>query len=111
MANPHNPPCEMRLFGDWGNSRLRLWLVRGDTITPWREGPGIGALDRPATDTLQALVAELPADARPAKIVLCGMAGARGGLREAGYVESKRGKHGFKAAPASCTPSQVESQS
>lgn len=87
MASPHNPPCETRLFGDWGTSRLRLWLVRGDTITPWREGPGIGALDRPATDTLQALVAELPADARPAKIVLCGMAGARGGLHEAGYVD------------------------
>ncbi len=87
MANPDPHPAATRLFGDWGTSRLRLWLARGDTITPWREGPGIGALDRPAVDVLRALVAELPAGARPARIVLCGMAGARGGLHEAGYVD------------------------
>ena len=87
MAIPDTPPAATRLFGDWGTSRLRLWLVRGNAITPWREGPGIGALDRPAADVLRALVAELTADARPARIVLCGMAGARGGLYEAGYVD------------------------
>jgi len=87
MASPHTPSSATRLFGDWGTSRLRLWLARGDAITPWREGPGIGTLDRPAKAVLRALVAELPADERPAQIVLCGMAGARGGLHEAGYVD------------------------
>ena len=87
MASPHTPSSATRLFGDWGTSRLRLWLARGDAITPWREGPGIGALDRPAEAVLRALVADFPADERPAQIVLCGMAGARGGLHEAGYVD------------------------
>ena len=87
MALPDSPPCATRLVGDWGTSRLRLWLAHGDAITPSREGPGIGALDRPAEAVLRALVADLPAVERPAKIVLCGIAGARGGVHEAGYVD------------------------
>ena len=95
MALPDIPPWATRLFGDWGTSRLRLWLAHENAITPWREGPGIGALDRPAEAVVRALVADLPAVERPAKIVLCGMAGARGGLHEAGYVDCPANQIGW----------------
>ena len=87
MAIPTDPPSKPRLLGDWGTSRLRLWLARDGTITPWREGPGIGVIDRPATQVLREILTEMTADARPLSIALCGMAGARGGLCEAPYVD------------------------
>ena len=87
MASQTDPRSGPRLLGDWGTSRLRLWWDRDGVITPWREGPGIGAIDRPAAQVLREILAELQANQRPQSIALCGMAGARGGLHEAGYVD------------------------
>ena len=87
MADQTHTPFGKRLLGDWGTSKLRLWWDRDGVITPWREGPGIGVLDRPAGQVLREILAELPADAQPQAIALCGMAGARGGLQESGYAE------------------------
>ena len=87
MAISTDPPSKPRLLGDWGTSRLRLWLARDGAITPWREGPGIGVIDRPATQVLREILTEMTDDARPLSIALCGMAGARGGLCEAPYVD------------------------
>lgn len=86
MTGQPHPPSRTHLLGDWGTSRLRLWLARDGVIAPWREGPGIGTID-PAAQVLQSFVAELGADERPLSITLCGMAGARGGLREAPYLD------------------------
>jgi 2-dehydro-3-deoxygalactonokinase len=76
------------ILGDWGSTRLRLW--RGAEC---REGPGIAQVG----DAETALLATL-GDWSPDRIVLCGMAGARGGLREARYVPCPGGGADWRAA-------------
>jgi len=70
-----------RVIGDWGNSRLRLWSLLDGVVTARRDGPGIPAV----TDPAEALVTAL-GDWEAQRVVLCGMAGARNGLREAPYL-------------------------
>lgn len=69
------------VIGDWGGTRLRLWRLHGDDVTGPREGPGVLA----ASDHAEIL-AKAMAGWRAKRIVLCGMAGARGALRETPYV-------------------------
>lgn len=69
------------VIGDWGNTRLRLWRLDNGTVAERREGPGIAQVKDPAAALMQAL-ANWDVEA----IVLCGMAGARNGLREAPYL-------------------------
>lgn len=69
------------VIGDWGNSHFRLWRLVDGKIGERREGPGMAGLDRPA-ETLSATLAGWTPD----RVVLSGMAGARGGLREAEYA-------------------------
>jgi 2-dehydro-3-deoxygalactonokinase len=68
-------------MGDWGNTRLRLWRLERGSVAERREGPGIALVRDPAA----ALTAAL-GDWEGTATVLCGMAGARNGLREAPYV-------------------------
>ena len=68
-------------MGDWGNTRLRLWRLERGSVAERREGPGIAHVRDPAA----ALTAAL-GDWEGTATVLCGMAGARNGLREAPYV-------------------------
>lgn len=70
-----------RVIGDWGNTRLRLWRLDNGAVAERREGPGIAQVKDSAAALMQAL-ANWDAEA----IVLCGMAGARNGLREASYL-------------------------
>lgn len=70
-----------RVLGDWGNTRLRLWRVDDGSVVERREGPGIAQVEDPAAALTEALE-NWDAEA----IVLCGMAGARNGLREAPYL-------------------------
>lgn len=74
-----------RVLGDWGSTNLRLWRQRGGTIDGRSNGPGIVGLADPAT-ALREAIAPWLADGAPDAIALAGMAGARGGLREAGYA-------------------------
>jgi 2-dehydro-3-deoxygalactonokinase len=69
------------VIGDWGNTRLRLWRLESGAVAGRRDGRGIAQVEHPPA----ALAAAL-GDWRPETIVLCGMAGARNGLREAPYV-------------------------
>ena len=69
------------VIGDWGGTRLRLWRLSGGEVTGRREGPGVLA----ATDHAEVL-AKAMGGWRAKRIVLCGMAGARGALRETPYV-------------------------
>ncbi|WP_058910943.1 2-dehydro-3-deoxygalactonokinase [Entomohabitans teleogrylli] len=75
-------------LSDWGTSRFRLWLVDndGNVLGETRSDDGMDAARQKgfarvleaALDTLQA-PADLP-------VMICGMAGARQGWQDAGYV-------------------------
>lgn len=72
------------VLGDWGTTRLRLFRVDGERVERRVEGPGIGAVGDGAAAALADALADLGAPA--SRIVLCGMAGARGALMEAPYA-------------------------
>jgi 2-dehydro-3-deoxygalactonokinase len=78
------------VLGDWGTSRLRLFLMENDAVAGTREGPGIGALASlsPGSriDVLAELVAPWASGATPLHVLLCGMAGSRNGLAEVPYA-------------------------
>src|SRR4029450_774392 len=75
---------------DWGTSSFRLWLVdqAGDVLGERRSGAGMMAAGKPGfPDVLQS---HLEAVGAPPglPVVICGMAGARQGWVEAGYVDT-----------------------
>ncbi len=78
---------DLRVFGDWGSTRLRLWLLRDGEVVDQRDGPGIIGLERAAADVLLSAIQPWREQEKITRIVLCGMAGARGGLFEAPYAE------------------------
>lgn len=74
------------IAGDWGTSRLRLFLCLGERVVETRHGPGIGALREPAQEALRPLIAGWRQTYGPLPLVLCGMAGSRNGWRETPYL-------------------------
>ncbi|HWU15656.1 MAG TPA: 2-dehydro-3-deoxygalactonokinase, partial [Caulobacter sp.] len=46
------------IFGDWGTSRLRLYLRQGKSVLDRRDGPGIGALKASPRETFLELVGD-----------------------------------------------------
>lgn len=84
--NDGNEPQARYVLGDWGTSRLRLWLIERGEIAARCEGPGIGALTMPPGETLAALVAPWRDASQPLQVVLSGMAGSRTGLIETDYA-------------------------
>ena len=82
---------EVRIFGDWGTSHLRLFLCRGDHVLDQREGPGIGVLSaQPDRGDFAAILAKLMTDWTRDRgrlpVYFSGMVGSRNGWREAPYV-------------------------
>lgn len=75
----------MYILGDWGTSRLRLWGCEDGSVIARSHGAGIGELSVSPEAELRRAIAALAPDRRVERITLCGMAGARGGLREASY--------------------------
>ena len=73
------------IFGDWGTSRLRLYLRQGKMVLDRRDGPGISALSQSPRDTFLDLVGDWR-EAGPSQALLCGMVGSRNGWREAAYA-------------------------
>ena len=69
------------VIGDWGNSRLRLWRLYRGEVAERREGPGMAHAGDPSA-ALSALLDGWGEN----RAILCGMAGARGGLHEAPYL-------------------------
>jgi 2-dehydro-3-deoxygalactonokinase len=103
-----------RVIGDWGNTRLRLWLLDDGSVAGRREGPGIAQVEDPAAALMEAL-----GNWETEAIVLCGMAGARNGLREAPYVPcpadaatwaSRVSGFALAKAPVAIAPGVVSSQ-
>jgi 2-dehydro-3-deoxygalactonokinase len=73
------------IFGDWGTSRLRLYLRQGKMVLDRRDGPGIGALTKSPRETFLELVGDWR-EAGPSMALLCGMVGSRNGWEEAAYA-------------------------
>lgn len=79
---------------DWGTSSLRLWVMAMDGAIEreWRSPRGMasvpaGGFEPVLREGLMALGSVLDGLPSPLPIVLCGMVGARGGWREAGYLD------------------------
>ena len=90
-----------RILADWGTTRMRLWRLSDGAMAGPVEGPGIGALTLSAADTLRDVIRPWSANyGPPERITLCGMAGARNGLHEAGYVDCPAGIAEWRAAAA-----------
>lgn len=92
---------------DWGTSNLRIWLlgesggVLGHTASAdGADGLGAKDFEKMLRMKLAALGAVWPAYAK-LPVVICGMAGARNGWLEAGYVP-------VPAAPADCLSHAVK---
>lgn len=75
------------VLGDWGTTRLRLFLMSGGAVLDRFDGPGVGALAAPPARILRQQLATWRGRASVDSVTLCGMAGARGGLVEAVYVD------------------------
>jgi 2-dehydro-3-deoxygalactonokinase len=82
--------------GDWGTSRLRLYRIEDGQVVDRREGPGIGLLEQSPQATLAGLLEPWRGDGAPSRITLCGMAGARSGLREAPYAPCPVGREDWR---------------
>lgn len=73
------------IFGDWGTSRLRLYLRQGKSVLDRRDGPGVSVLTKSPEQTFLDLVGDWR-EAGPAGAILCGMVGSRIGWVEAPYA-------------------------
>ncbi|WLR93415.1 2-dehydro-3-deoxygalactonokinase [Shinella zoogloeoides] len=75
---------------DWGTSSFRLWLVGTDgrVLAERRSGEGMTTAAR--TGFAEVLASHLAAVAAPAglPVLICGMAGAKQGWIEAGYLDT-----------------------
>ncbi|MBO9560121.1 MAG: 2-dehydro-3-deoxygalactonokinase [Caulobacter sp.] len=79
------------IFGDWGTSRLRLYLRQGKSVLDRRDGPGIGALNGASPrEAFLDLVGDWR-EAGPSLALLCGMVGSRNGWQEAAYAPCPAG--------------------
>lgn len=90
------------IAADWGTSNLRVWAMSADgsVLAQRRSDRGMGTLSPGEFETAFLETAgDLLADA-PSDVLICGMAGARGGWAEAGYVA-------VPCAPASGTAVRV----
>ena len=75
---------------DWGTSSFRLWVLDGDGNVLSESRGADGMLFAAREGFPNVLLRHLKAAKAPADkpILVCGMAGARGGWAEAGYVET-----------------------
>ncbi|MCX7283237.1 MAG: 2-dehydro-3-deoxygalactonokinase [Novosphingobium sp.] len=74
------------VIGDWGSTRLRLFLIEQGQVAARLDGPGTTALTEPAERVLGRMLSIWLARGPIARITLCGMAGSPGGLAHAPYA-------------------------
>ncbi|MGD9478241.1 2-dehydro-3-deoxygalactonokinase [Shinella sp. G-2] len=88
MTTPALEPAYVAV--DWGTSSFRLWLIGrdGSVIAERRSGDGMTTAAR--TGFAEVLNAHLAAVSAPADlpVLICGMAGAKQGWIEAGYLDT-----------------------
>ena len=75
---------------DWGTSSFRLWLVdrAGNALAERRSHEGMMAAGKPGFAAVLQSHLEAVGAAPGLPVVVCGMAGARQGWVEAGYVDT-----------------------
>lgn len=79
------------IAADWGTTQLRLWAMTGEGIAlaEARLPRGMGSLvPTDYEDVLAAAIADWRAKDQVIPVLVCGMAGARSGWREAPYLEA-----------------------
>ncbi|HJY42510.1 MAG TPA: 2-dehydro-3-deoxygalactonokinase [Steroidobacteraceae bacterium] len=79
--NPHR-----HVLGDWGTTRLRLFLIEGDRVASQCEGPGIASLVASPPQILTQLVAPWRRPEDRLDVYLAGMVGSRNGWHEVPYL-------------------------
>jgi 2-dehydro-3-deoxygalactonokinase len=78
---------ERYVVGDWGTSRLRLFLCDGGgTILDTADGPGVAAVKMPFEVMFESVMRPWEARHGPLSAVLCGMIGSSIGWVQAPYV-------------------------
>jgi 2-dehydro-3-deoxygalactonokinase len=75
---------------DWGTSSFRLWLVdrAGNVLGERRSHEGMMAAGKPGFPAVLQSHLDAVGAAPGLPVIVCGMAGARGGWLEAGYVDT-----------------------
>ena len=75
---------------DWGTSSFRLWLMNraGDVLAEGRSQEGMMAAARTGFPTVLQSHLDAVSAADHLPVVICGMAGARQGWVEAGYIDT-----------------------
>src|SRR5258707_14836401 len=75
---------------DWGRSSFRLWLIEraGSVLAERRSGEGMMAAAKPGFATVLQSYLDAGGAANDLPVVICGMAGARQGWVEAGYIDT-----------------------
>lgn len=75
---------------DWGTSSFRLWLIGRDGTALAERRSGEGMTNAARTGFSEILASHLAAIAAPAElpVLICGMAGAKQGWVEAGYLDT-----------------------
>ena len=79
------------IAGDWGTSRLRLYLCEGDQVIGRKTGPGAVGPHEPHEAILFSLIEPWLAQHPGAPVVFCGMVGSRNGWVEAPYAPCPAG--------------------
>jgi 2-dehydro-3-deoxygalactonokinase len=78
---------ERHVVGDWGTSRLRLFLCEGPgAILDTVDGPGVAAVKMPFDVLFESILRPWEAQYGPLTAVLCGMVGSSIGWVQAPYV-------------------------
>src|SRR6266702_1592952 len=76
---------------DWGTSSFRLWLIdrAGSVLAERRSGEGMMAAAKPGFAAVLQSHLDAVGAASDLPVVICGMAGARQGWVEAGYIDTQ----------------------
>lgn len=80
-----------QVLGDWGTSRLRLYLESDATVQAQIDGPGIGSLTGTPQHAFCAALDPWRQQYTIDRVILCGMAGSRNGLADVPYAPSPAG--------------------
>src|SRR6185503_12944958 len=76
---PSTPDSRRHVLGDWGTTRLRLFLIEDDRVASQCEGPGIAALVAAPPQILTQLVTPWRRSDDRLAVYLAGMVGSRNG--------------------------------
>jgi len=97
-TNPTHEPAYVAV--DWGTSSFRLWLIGKDSNVLAERRSGEGMTTAARTGFAEVLASHLAAVSAPEglPVLICGMAGAKQGWVEAGYLDTPAALSAIPAA-------------